>query len=95
MIPMLFAVHYTTRPTATSKADTAALMQEFGERGEVAGTVAHYTYPGGGGMVIVEQDDMSVLYETVSAYGQWLDFDVRPVLDIDTAVPIILAYIGS
>jgi hypothetical protein len=95
MIPMLFAVHYTTRPAAGTKADTAALMQQFGERGEVAGTVAHYVYPGGGGMVIVEQDDMTVLYETVSAYGEWLDFDVRPILDIDTAVPLILAYLGS
>jgi hypothetical protein len=95
VILMLFAVHYSTRATATTKADTAALMQEFGERGEVAGTVAHYTYPGGGGIVIVEQDDMAVLYETVSAYGQWLEFDVRPILDIDTAVPIILAYISS
>jgi hypothetical protein len=92
---MLFAVHYTTRPTVATKADTAALMQEFGERGEVAGTVAHYTYAGGGGFVIVEQDDMTVLYETVNAYGQWLDFDVRPILDIETAVPIILDYLSS
>lgn len=40
--PMLFAIHYVARPSAGSKADTAALMKEFGERGEVAGTVAHY-----------------------------------------------------
>jgi hypothetical protein len=91
----MFAVHYVTKPSAGTKAHTAALMSEFGQRGEVAGTVAHYVYPGGGGMVITEQDDMSVLYESVSAYGEWLDFDVRPVLPIDDAVPIILAYLGS
>lgn len=92
---MLFAINYVTKPTAGTKAHTAALMKEFGERGEVAGTVAHYVYPGGGGVVIAEQEDGTVLYESVSAYAEWLDFDVRPILDIDDAVPIILAYLDS
>ncbi len=92
---MLFAIHYVTNPAATTKAHTAALMKEFGERGEVAGTVGHYVYPGGGGLVIVEQSDPAMLYETVSAYGEWLDFDVRPVLEVGDAVPIIMEYLGS
>ena len=92
---MLFAIHYVTKPTAGTKSDTAALMKEFGARGEVAGTVAHYVYPGGGGFVIAEQDYAAVMYESISAYAEWLDFDVRPILEIGDAVPIILAYLGS
>ena len=32
---MLFAIHYTGRPNAVTKADITALMTEFGKRGEV------------------------------------------------------------
>lgn len=45
--------------------------------------------------MIAEQDDATVMYESISAYAEWLDFDVRPVLEIGDAVPIILAYLGS
>ena len=90
---MLYAIHYTTRPDAGTKAHTAALMEVFGERGEVPGSVAHYVYPGGGGVVIAEQDDPGVIYETTLAYSEWLDFDVKPVLSIDAAVPMILEYL--
>ncbi len=88
---MLYAIHYTTRANAGSKEDTAALMTEFGARGEVPGSIAHYVYPGGGGVVIAEHDDMKVIYEATVAYAAWLDFDVKPALTIDDAVPIILA----
>jgi hypothetical protein len=88
---MLYAIHYTTRASAGTKEDTAALMTEFGARGEVPGSIAHYVYPGGGGVVIAEQDDPKVIYEAATAYAPWLDFDIKPALTIDDAVPIILA----
>ena len=90
---MLYAIHYTTRPDAGTKADTAALMKVFGDRGEVPGSIAHYVYPGGGGVVIAEQDDPAVIYETTLAYTEWLDFDVKPALSIDDAVPMIINYL--
>ncbi len=86
---MLYAIHYTNN--ARSKEDTAALMTEFGARGEVPGSIAHYVYPGGGGVVIVENDDPKVIYEAAVAYAAWLEFDIKPALTIDDAVPIILA----
>ena len=92
---MLYAIHYATRSSAATKADTAALMTEFGKRGEVPGSIAHYVYPGGGGVLIAEQDDPGVLYESVIAYSAWLEFDVRPVLTIDAAVPLIMNYLGD
>ncbi len=92
---MLWAIHYDTRENVTTKAQTGELMKVFGERGEMAGTVAHYVYPGGGGIVIVDNDDAGALYETAIAYSEWLDIDVRPILAVDDAVPRILAYLGS
>jgi len=92
---MLYGIHYTTRPNAGSKEDTAELMEEFGSRGEIPGSIAHYVYPGGGGVVIAEQDDPKVVYETATAYAQWLDFDIKPALTIDDAVPIILKSLES
>jgi hypothetical protein len=91
----MYVIHYTTAPSAVSKDSTAALMKEFGARGEMAGTIAHYVYPGGGGMVITSENDLAVVYETVTAYAEWLDFDVRPILNVDDAVPIILKYLGA
>ena len=92
---MLYIIHYTNRAMANSKDDTAALMQEYGERGEIPGSIAHYVYPGGGGVVIADQDDPKVVYETAVAYAQWLDFDIRPALTVDDAVPIILKSLES
>ena len=88
---MLYAIHYTTRASAATKEQTAALMEVFGTRGEVPGSIAHYVYPGGGGVVIAEQDDPKVIYEAATAYNEWLEFDIKPALTIDDAVPIILA----
>jgi hypothetical protein len=64
---MLYAIHYTSRANASNKAQTAALMKEFGARGEVPGSIAHYVYPGGGGVVFAEQDDPKVIYEAATA----------------------------
>ena len=66
-------------------------MEVFGTRGEVPGSIAHSVYPGGGGVVIAEQDDPKVIYDAATAYNEWLEFDIKPALTIDDAVPIILA----
>jgi hypothetical protein len=91
----MYVVHYTNNPAVASKEDTAALMAEFGKRGEVAGTIGHYVYPGGGGMVITTESDLAVIYEAVTAYNEWLQFDVRPILEVGDAVPIIMQYLGA
>lgn len=91
----MFVIHYDTRESVSSKEQVGELMQEFGTRGEMEGTVAHYVYPGGGGMVIVDTDDVEALYDTALAYTQWLDFDVRPILNVDSAVPKILGWLGG
>ena len=92
---MMYAIHYDTRESVTTKADLGELMKAFGERGEMPGTVGHWSYPGGGGILIVDQDDPTVVFETALAYTQWLDCDIKPVIPVDDAVGKIIEYLAS
>ena len=87
---MLFATKYSIRGDR-SKERTAELMALFGERGEIAGTVAHYTaLDGRGGLVIIESDDPNTLYEATLAYQPWLEMSTTPIMKIEDAVPAII-----
>ncbi len=93
-VPLLFLTAYQLRPGLT-KADTAALMTVFGERGPEEGEVAHYVKADAtGGLVLIEQDDPVKVYESALAYSEWLEFEVTPLLKIDDAVGPIAAYLG-
>lgn len=92
---MLWAIHYDTRESVTTKEQVGALMTEFGKRGEMAGTVGHWTYPGGGGVIIVEEADAATVYDTALAYSTWLDFDIKPVIAIDEAVGKLSAWLSD
>jgi hypothetical protein len=92
---MFWIIMYETRESVTGKAQLGELMKTFGERGEMAGTVAHYAYPGGGGVVIVENDDPLAVYETALAYSEWLDFDIKAAVKVDDVVPKIVDYLGA
>ncbi len=92
---MFWIIQYDTRESMTGKDQLGELMSTFAERGEMAGTVGHYTFPGGGGVVIVENDDPAAVYETALAYTEWLDFDIRAAMKVDDAVPKIMEYLGG
>ena len=92
---MFWIIQYDTRESMTSKDQLGELMKTYGDRGEMEGTVAHYTFPGGGGVVIVENDDPTAVYETALAYTEWLDFDIRAAMKVDDAVPKIMEYLGG
>ena len=91
---MIWAINYDAKPTLT-KADFGALMTEFGTRGELPGTICHYAFVGGGGIVIVDQDDPAAVYAAILAYTEWLDFDVRAALPTDDTTPMIMSYLGA
>jgi hypothetical protein len=92
--PLLFLSEYRFRP-GLSKADTANLMTLFGERGPEPGTIAHYVkVGGGGGLVISDQDDAAQAYASSLAYAEYLEFTVTPLLSIEDAVGPIAAYLG-
>ena len=88
---MLYITRYSIRGERT-KERIGALMSLFGERGEISGTVAHYTaIDGTGGYVIVESDDQAALYQATLAYQEWLDMETKPIMTIEDAVPHLLA----
>jgi Protein of unknown function (DUF3303) len=41
-----------------------------------------------GGYAVVETDDARLVAEAPAKFAPWFDFDITPVLDMDTAVPI-------
>jgi hypothetical protein len=92
---MFWIINYDTRESITTKEQLGELMNTYGERGEMAGTVAHYSFPGGGGVVIVENDDPTAVYETALTYTEWLDFDIKAAMKVDDAVPKIMEYLGG
>ena len=88
---MLIATRYSIRGERT-KEKIGALMGVFGERGEIAGTIAHYVaLDGRGGLVIVETDDPTVLYHATLAYQEWLELSSTPIMTVEDAVPHIIA----
>jgi hypothetical protein len=93
--PMFWIIQYDTRVSTTTKDQLRELMKTYGDRGEMDGTVAHYVFPGGGGVVIVENDDPAAVYKTALAYSEWLDFDIKAAMKVEDAVPMITDYLGS
>ena len=88
---MLFATRYSIRGERT-KDRIGALMGVFGERGEIPGTVAHYTaLDGRGGLVITETDDPTTLYQATLAYQEWLEMHSTPIMRVEDAIPHIAA----
>jgi hypothetical protein len=92
---MFWIIQYDTRESMTTKDQLGELMKTYGARGEMEGTVAHYVFPGGGGVVIVENDDPKAVYKTALTYIEWLDFDIKAAMKVEDAVPMIMEYLGG
>jgi len=92
---MLFVTHYRWVGTR-SKERSGELMALFGERGTATGTVAHYVYAdGSGGFLIGDEASLAEGYANALAYSAYLEFETRPVITIDDAVPQIGAWLAS
>ncbi len=92
---MLFVTHYELNGEP-SKERTQELMALFAERGAGPGTLAHYVYAdGGAGFVISDESGLEVAYETALAYAPYMQFNTRPILTIDEAVPTIAEWMSS
>ena len=92
---MLFVTHYQLIGKR-SKKRTVALMTLFGERGAGPGTLGHYVYAdGSGGFVIADESGLARLYEDAVTYSPYLEFETRPLLTIEEAVPTMAAWMSS
>ncbi len=79
-----------------SKERTVELMTLFGERSAGPGTLHHFVYAdGGGGFVISDESGLTRLYEDTLYYAPYMDFQTRPLLTVEEAVPQITAWMTS
>ena len=78
-----------------SKDETKKLMGVFGEAGVPSTVRAHYVAADGSqGLLISEADDLEDAYRNLLNYAEWIEYDTKPYLTIDQAVPLIADYIG-
>ena len=67
------------------------MMAAFAEHGTPESTIAHYVFAeGGGGVVIGDSDELGTGYRNIQNYGEWVEYEMKPLLTIDDALPHIL-----
>ena len=90
---MIFITTY--RIKQLSKAETEELMGVFSEKGVPSTVTAHYVAADGSqGIVISEADDLEEAYRNILNYSEWIEYDTKPYLTIEQAVPHIADYIS-
>jgi Protein of unknown function (DUF3303) len=88
---MLFALKY--RPKASRTAAEAQRVRELLMAWESPETVEirhHFHYASGGGVVIVESQVPSALFEAMEPFKPMVEFDVEPVVNLVEALAISL-----
>jgi hypothetical protein len=87
---MLFLTTYKIKPYL-SNAEAKELLETFAKAGPGPGTQAHYVAADGShGVVISENDDMTAAYRNLQNYTQWVQYETRPMLTVEEAVPQIM-----
>ncbi len=90
---MIFITTY--RIKQLSREDTKKLMGVFAEKGVPSDVTAHYVAADGShGVVISEGDDLQEAYRNILNYGEWIEYDTKPYLTIEEALPLIADYVG-
>ena len=90
---VIFITTYKIRQL--SKDETKTLMGVFAEAGVPSTVQAHYVAADGSqGLVISEADDLQEAYRNLLNYSEWIEYDTKPYLTIDQALPHIADYIG-
>ena len=89
---MIFITTY--RIKQLSKDETKELMGVFADKGVPSTVKAHYVAADGShGVVIAEADDLEEAYRNILNYAEWIEYDTKPYLTIEQAVPHIMDYI--
>jgi hypothetical protein len=85
----------TYRIKQLSRDETKKLMGVFSDKGVPSTVKAHYVAADGSqGVVIAEADDLEEAYRNVLNYAEWIEYDTKPYLTIEQAVPHIIDYIS-
>ncbi len=89
---MQFAITYRRRASVTD-AETRRLLQIFMAWTPPSGVelLAHYHFArGGGGIVILQAETASALFEALTTFDSIIEYDAEPVLNVIDAVAIKL-----
>jgi len=90
---VIFITTYKIKPL--SKDEAKKLMGTFADKGVPSAVKAHYVSADGSqGLVISETDDLEEAYRNVLNYTEWIEYDTKPYLTIEQAVPLIMDYIA-
>jgi hypothetical protein len=85
----------TYRIKQLSKDETKQLMGVFADKGVVGTVIAHYVAADGSqGVVITEADELEGAYRNILNYAEWIEYDTKPYLTMEQAVPHIMDYIS-
>jgi hypothetical protein len=85
----------TYRIKQLSKDETKKLMGVFAGVGVPSTVRAHYVAADGSqGVVISEADDLEEAYRNILSYSEWIEYDTKPYLTLEQALPHIADYIG-
>jgi hypothetical protein len=85
----------TYRIKQLSKDETKQLMGVFTNIGVPSNVKAHYVAAdGSNGVVIAEGDDLEESYRNLLNYTEWIEYDTKPYLTIEQAVPHIMDYLS-
>jgi hypothetical protein len=90
---MIFITTY--RIKQLSRDETKQLMGVFAAKGVPSTAKAHYVAADGShGLVISEADDLEEAYRNILNYSEWIEYDTKPYLTIEQALPHIADYIA-
>lgn len=91
---MIFVTTYKIKPFL-AKEETKELMDVFAKEGAGPGATAHYVAADGShGVVISESDDLEGAYRNILNYGQWVEYDTKPMLTVEQALPHIADFLS-
>jgi hypothetical protein len=87
---MLFITTYKVKSHLT-QAERKRLLDLFMEHGAAPGTIAHYvSADNSAGWVVAEAEDATGGYAATLTYAEFIEFETKPVLTIEEAVPLLL-----
>ena len=90
---MIFITTYKIRQL--SKDETKELMGVFSKEGVPSTVKAHYVAADGSqGVVIQETDDAEEGYRNLLNYSEWIEYDTKPYLTLEQALPHIADYVS-
>ena len=91
---MLFMTTYRVKPYLP-RSETKKLLDLFGKVGAAPGTIAHYVAADNTvGWTVTEAPDATTGYVATLQYSEYIEFDTKPVLTIDDALPPLLEAFG-